>query len=753
MFKQGRDDSMTMYRKLLVFAVTLIAAALFAVDYGDRGSWIVCDSDAEGDFDVFYIYPTLVSSAEKPLMDPGDPATAAKARRFTLAQTRELLPKRARLFAPFVRQLENRRCLDELKRGVPPEKGGMKTGIDDTAAAFDHYLRHFNHGRPFILLGHSQGAIDLYCLLRDRREISPAKGFIAAYLPGLPKITAKRFAADFAGRSIHPATGEEDVGAVIVWHTQAPGASDELFAVPGGLCINPLNWSTGREAAGAEKNIESALYDWRTGRFERFSRLCGAAVDPAKGALIAERSGCRRADGSGVLHMDDIWLFSGSISVNILRRAAAWRRYDAAGKNGAVPDEDELAKVKITGTTDKSPLSYRPGETMTFTFRADPGGVPLKGLFLRYHRRGDDGKHASGKVPADQPLIVKTSLDRPGFVNVDVVLADKNDNAMFCRAGSRRIRRPVGFFAGAAVEPEKLRDCGEPADFDAFWARQRRRLDQVPFRENTSVKKVGTVGGVDVFAVSIPCVGRNATGYMTIPAGAAPRSLPIELDFFGYGARRQLPPRSAKKDRIVFSLNAHGQELGREDAYYEKFFRSIRSGKYGYAFDPEQNKDPETAFFNGMALRVMRMLDYLKTRPEWDGKTLRAVSMSQGALQVMWAAALDPAVTYADPSIAWCCDMAGTEKAGRCHGSWRVKYVPALDYYDPVFMAKRIRKATVEIRRVSLGDYTSPPSGITILYNNLATPHKSIRFVQGSDHMFVPDDPETVTWRGAPPRQ
>ena len=32
-----------------------------------------------------------------------------------------------------------------------------------------------------------------------------------------------------------------------------------------------------------------------------------------------------------------------------------------------------------------------------------------------------------------------------------------------------------------------------------------------------------------------------------------------------------------------------------------------------YAFDPEQNKDPEVAYFNGMVLRVKRALQYLKT--------------------------------------------------------------------------------------------------------------------------------------------
>ena len=103
-------------------------------------------------------------------------------------------------------------------------------------------------------------------------------------------------------------------------------------------------------------------------------------------------------------------------------------------------------------------------------------------------------------------------------------------------------------------------------------------------------------------------------------------------------------------------------------------------------------------------------------------------------------------MTSARPSITWCCDMAGTQKARRIHGTWRIKYVPALDYYDPVFMAKRITKASVVITRAGLGDYTCPPSGLAVSYNNLATPDKTIHWYQGSDHGFIPQKAEIVTW-------
>ncbi|MBR4666286.1 MAG: acetylxylan esterase, partial [Lentisphaeria bacterium] len=400
--------------------------------------------------------------------------------------------------------------------------------------------------------------------------------------------------------------------------------------------------------------------------------------------------------------------------------------------------------VQIIGSTDKSPLSYKPGDEMVYTFKVDFGKSEPGEWFLRYVRRGDDGKTFSGKVSAKETLTVKTSLDRPGFVNVEVRLVDAKGKPVQRDPGRRGM---IGYYAGTAVEPEKLKDCGEPADFDEFWEKQKKRLAAVPFKDTTECKLAAERKDGNIYAVSIPCAGpRPATGYLTVPKNAKPKSLMAQIQFFGYAEAIQPIPGRVVPGRLVFYLNAHGQKLGQNKDYYKKFFASIRSNKYSYAFDPEQNKDPENCFFNGMVFRVLRALEYLKTRPEWDGKNQIAFGGSQGGLQTMWAAALDQDVNIASPSITWCCDLAGNAKAKRLCGNWRIKYVPALDYYDPVFMAKRITKAQVDIRRAGLGDYTCPPSGLAISYFNLKTPKKSIRWVQGSNHPFVPKESDVVVW-------
>ena len=74
----------------------------------------------------------------------------------------------------------------------------------------------------------------------------------------------------------------------------------------------------------------------------------------------------------------------------------------------------------IKGTTDKCPLDYKPGETMTFTLTLKNADSLPEGAVVEWTRTADDGKTETGKAPAktDEPIQVKTSLDRPGFVRI-----------------------------------------------------------------------------------------------------------------------------------------------------------------------------------------------------------------------------------------------------------------------------------------------------------------------------------------------
>ncbi len=401
-------------------------------------------------------------------------------------------------------------------------------------------------------------------------------------------------------------------------------------------------------------------------------------------------------------------------------------------------EPSKTPEPSMTGTTEKA--FYAPGETMTFAMKC----AHADGMTLHWTRMGDDGKTMSGseKVVPGKPILIKASIDRPGFVRILASFTDKDGKKVYTVRSGRKTE--YFFDGGAGVMPEKLSGSPEPTDFDAFWTKQKERLAAVPMKA-TMTKVPNKNPKVEVYAVSVTCAGpRPVTGYLSIPAGAAVKSLPASVHFEGYGGYQLRTCVGDNESEIVFHINAHGYELGHDTAFFRKFWEGIKSNGQIYAFDPVQNSNPETAYFNGMSLRVMRALEFVKSLPQWDGKQLRAAGESQGALQATWAASLVPGVTTCDLGIIWCCDLAGVARNKRLNG-WRPAYVPALDYYDAANHAKRIpRFCPVTIARAGLGDYTCPPSGLAIFYNNLKTP-KKIVWYQGTTHGYIPPSPQTWT--------
>jgi cephalosporin-C deacetylase len=407
----------------------------------------------------------------------------------------------------------------------------------------------------------------------------------------------------------------------------------------------------------------------------------------------------------------------------------------------------DMNQFFLKGTTDKNPLHYQVGETITFTLNLETKGQAIPdGYTIKWNRTGDDGVADKGDSPANQqPLVIKTKAEKPGFVRIYAELYDNNGNP------ARKPKQPgrssgdwskVFFEGSAAADPLLMKTTQEPQDFDEFWKRQLARLDATPLQP--TLQPVPSKNPkVAIYAVTIPCPGpdnRPATGYITIPANAKDKSIPAELTVHGRGYILQDIPTNGPENKVVFEVNAHGYDLGKDKEYYDEYLKNTSSNGHGYGFDPIQNSNPETAYFNGMALRDLQALRYLKTRIEWNQKDLKINGGSQGGLQAIWLAALDHDVTTIAPSVPWCCDMGG-KSLGRIIGSWHIKYVPQLDYYDPIFHAARIpTSCNVNIARAGLGDYVSPPSGVFIFFSKLKCP-KSITWIQGGTHGYTPPQP------------
>lgn len=387
--------------------------------------------------------------------------------------------------------------------------------------------------------------------------------------------------------------------------------------------------------------------------------------------------------------------------------------------------------IWLDWATDREPVSYRVNETMTFRVRLVEDGKPLAGKLLKWTRTGDDKKTVSGETATAEngSAQIEASIGVPGFVRMEVWPFHGDKTPLNGANG-----RPLKFDGGAGADIGKLEPYPEPADFDAFWQNQKLRLAGVPvkasLREITPARQ-----GFRMFDVRVDCAGgKPVSGYLSFPDVAKPRSLGAHVGFIGYGARSAT--QDYRRGMIVFQINAHGIENGREPAYYQ----ALQTGELkGYGFNAEENARPETCYFNGMMLRVMRALEFVKSRPEWDGKTLTVFGSSQGGFQAVAAAGLDPAVTECVLLKPWFCDLGGIT-LGRLRG-WRPDLADGLLYYDGVSMGKRITCKTVIT--AGLGDYTCPPSGLAVLYNRIKAP-KRMEYLQGVAHGYEtpPNPPE-----------
>jgi hypothetical protein len=113
-------------------------------------------------FDCFYVYPT-VSPERGPNSDlrvqaPEIDAARAQAERFSQV---------CDVWAPMYRQV----TLSSLLSGGLP---ALDTAYDSLLSTWNDYLRNFNHGRPVIFIGHSQGAAMLIRLLANQVDPNAA---------------------------------------------------------------------------------------------------------------------------------------------------------------------------------------------------------------------------------------------------------------------------------------------------------------------------------------------------------------------------------------------------------------------------------------------------------------------------------------------------------------------------------------------------------------------------------------------------
>ena len=384
------------------------------------------------------------------------------------------------------------------------------------------------------------------------------------------------------------------------------------------------------------------------------------------------------------------------------RWLCAWMCALAAAALAA--EELKLNDFRFDFKTDKPDAIYRCGEEIRFSGNVRvkdkvPENLTVQCLILTNGLwKPVESRKA---VVSDKPIEFTVKLDQPGWVELLVRPLDENGKPLRLMDAQKRLL-PAEGGVGALVEPEKIVAGGsEPADFDAFWAAKRAELDKVPVKELEKVEVNKNDKNIVCYDVKIDCAGgKPVSGYLCMPRNAKPKSLPALVSYHGAGVRSayKLYGRAAR-GMIALDVNAHGIENGKD----AKFYSDLSAGELKNYWQFGKT-DRNQIYFVPMFLRVMRALDYVKSLPEWDGKTLIVIGGSQGGGQSLAAAALDSQVTHCIAGVPAICDHAGV-LAGRASGWPRFcparpngkftdeekKVLQETAYVDCAFMARRIK--------------------------------------------------------------
>lgn len=210
---------------------------------------------------IFFIHPTSYMEKTQWNAPLDDPLSQDRAKLFLRGMASPFAPA-GEIWAPRYRQA----AIGAFLTSKPEGQQALNAAYQDVLLAFDSFVAKVQKDRPIILAGHSQGALHLTHLLKDRVAGKPlAKRIVAAYAIGWP-ISVEN---DLPELGLPPCTSPDQTRCILSWQSYAePAEYDRIVKVYDAsigfngkprantamLCTNPLTGG-GEPEASADANL------------------------------------------------------------------------------------------------------------------------------------------------------------------------------------------------------------------------------------------------------------------------------------------------------------------------------------------------------------------------------------------------------------------------------------------------------------------------------------------------------------------
>ena len=316
-------------KTFLAVLMALIIASFFSckhqpqtvvasIDYADNTFWYSC-GDTTKVADVFYIYPTVstisfVDNDSSWFADISLPEVREEAngnQRFN-----KMLYGEYNFYAPYYRQM----IFEAYNQPAKVVDSLAQIAAKDVNDAFQYYMENFNHGRPFFLIGHSQGSQMLIGLLKHGMTREQRQLMVAAYCIGY-HITAEELAE--YPEALQPAADSTDTGKLIVFNSVTDTTAIGRVSCNDVVGVNPTTWTMTTDTIPAGFHLGMAKYN-----ATRDSVLIVPC--PTRTYLYKHTTVCPDLDPEmvfipayekmfpkGNLHFADSWLFGGNVVENM----------------------------------------------------------------------------------------------------------------------------------------------------------------------------------------------------------------------------------------------------------------------------------------------------------------------------------------------------------------------------------------------------------------------------------------------------